>query len=129
MDQKELIAGKEADKQPGVPKGAPSPPIDSVTESRNYWMKRVASLPPGPELPLTVPLGASSEFERREAEIGEPIWKSLKSRAAEAGFSAEIVLIAALAEVLGVWSKSPHFVLTLLLSASGAPEHRREDFS
>ncbi|HKF49643.1 MAG TPA: amino acid adenylation domain-containing protein [Terracidiphilus sp.] len=84
-------------------------------KARQYWLQRLDSLPPGPQLPLAenaVPAG-SHRFTRRQSHLSAEVWQQLKQRASRAGLTPSVVLLAAFAEVLGVWSKSLHFTLNM----------------
>ncbi|GHE27192.1 non-ribosomal peptide synthetase [Streptosporangium violaceochromogenes] len=81
----------------------------------DYWRKRVASLPPGPDLPLAKApetLGRP-RFERRSGRIAAPEWATLKARAASAGLTPSGLLLAAFAETLTAWSRRPRYSLML----------------
>jgi amino acid adenylation domain-containing protein len=82
--------------------------------AENYWMKRLSDLPPAPDLPL-LPQSSSPQprFVHREARLDAETWSRLKARAARAGLTPSGVLLAAFAEVLHTWSKSPRFSLNL----------------
>ena len=85
--------------------------------SLDYWQQRVPILPPAPELPLATnpsSLG-SSRFTRRSARLEPPMWQELKRRATQAGLTPSVALLAAFAEVLTCWSKSPRFTINLTL--------------
>lgn len=89
----------------------------SGRRARVYWLKRLDSLPPPPELPLAVAPGALGKprFERRGARLEGSTWQQLKERASRYGLSAPSVLLAAYAEVLGAWSKNPRFSINVTL--------------
>ncbi|WP_328316145.1 non-ribosomal peptide synthetase [Streptomyces sp. NBC_00388] len=80
---------------------------------RDYWMARLDSLPPAPELPLVArpsrqgPAG----FVRRELRLEPAVWSALKARAGEHRISASTAVMAAYAEVIGRWSRNPRFTL------------------
>ena len=83
--------------------------------SRQYWMDRLPTLPPAPELPLakTPAELEQTRFKRRETRLAPHTWEKLQSRAARAGLTQANLLLAAYAEVLGTWSKTPQFTLNL----------------
>lgn len=83
--------------------------------SRDYWFARLDSLPPAPELPVDRALAARSRpgFTRRSRRLAPALWEALKARAAQAGLTPSLVLIAAYAEILSRWSGSRHFTLNL----------------
>jgi amino acid adenylation domain-containing protein len=85
--------------------------------SQDYWLSRIDTFPPAPDLPL-----AKSPHElkqhrtkRFEGGIDRTQWQQLKQRAAKAGLTPSGVLLAAFAEILALWSKSPQFTLNLAL--------------
>src|SRR5260370_41014268 len=59
--------------------------------------------------------GARARFVRRSARLKPETWTRLKKRAARVGLTPPGVLLAAFAEVLSVWSKSPQFTINLTL--------------
>ncbi|HEY0405311.1 MAG TPA: AMP-binding protein, partial [Pyrinomonadaceae bacterium] len=80
-----------------------------------YWEHRLPTLPPAPQLPLAQApeLLAEPRFVRRKARLESETWSRLKERAAQAGLSANGLLLAVYAEALTVWSKSPRFTLNV----------------
>ena len=90
---------------------------DIFQTSREYWMDRVATLPPSPELPLAVnPASvAQPKFKRHHAQIDSRTWQSLKERAIRIGLTPAGILLTAYAEVLAIWAKNPHFTINLAL--------------
>ncbi|WP_341991391.1 amino acid adenylation domain-containing protein [Azorhizobium sp. AG788] len=84
--------------------------------SQRYWFDRLDSLPPAPELPVDRAAAAAVDkphFVRRSRRLSPAAWAALKDRAAKAGLTPSLVLIAAYAEALGTWSASPRFTLNL----------------
>jgi amino acid adenylation domain-containing protein len=83
--------------------------------SEEYWLKRISTLPSAPELPLR----SSTEspplprFVHRMERLRKEEWQRLKVRAARIGLTPSGILLAAFAEVLTVWSKSPRFSINL----------------
>ncbi|WP_394838007.1 amino acid adenylation domain-containing protein [Pendulispora rubella] len=82
-----------------------------------YWRARAEKLPPGPELTLAVAPESigTPRFQHFAAELDDAAWKALKARAQARGLTPSGVLMAAFAEVLGTWSRRPHFTLNLTL--------------
>ena len=82
-----------------------------------YWRARAEKLPPGPELPLAVAPEAIGvpRFRHITADLESTAWEALKVRAQARGLTPSGVLMAAFAEVLGAWSRRPHFTLNLTL--------------
>ncbi|MBW4676163.1 MAG: amino acid adenylation domain-containing protein [Desmonostoc geniculatum HA4340-LM1] len=85
--------------------------------SRDYWFNRLSTLPPAPELPLAKNPSSITKphFINRSARLQPATWLRLKTRATQAGLTPSGVLLAAFAEVLSVWSKTPKFTLNLTL--------------
>ena len=84
-------------------------------QSRQYWLERLPSLLPAPELPLakTPSELETPRFVRREIRLGKDTWEKIQSYASKAGLTRVNVLLAAYAEVLAKWSKSQKFTLNL----------------
>ena len=82
-----------------------------------YWFNRLPSLPPSPELPLAKDPGSIKQprFNRRSFTLVTEVWQNLKSQATQNGLTPSGLLIAAYADVLSVWSKSPRFTINLTL--------------
>ncbi|HEX2252339.1 MAG TPA: AMP-binding protein, partial [Thermoanaerobaculia bacterium] len=90
---------------------------DWVRRSRDYWQRRLDTLPPAPELPMakTPAELEHTEFARREGSLAAPVWSRIKERAARLGATPSGVVLAAFAEVLARWSKDPRFTINLTL--------------
>nr|MDJ0838401.1 amino acid adenylation domain-containing protein [Acidobacteriota bacterium] len=85
--------------------------------SRNYWVKRLETLPPAPELPLAQDpsLVDKPRFKRRRAVLSKQKWEHLRQIANGYGLTPSGFLLAAYSDVLGIWSKNPDFTLNLTL--------------
>ncbi|OQO94676.1 hypothetical protein B1813_00790 [Saccharomonospora piscinae] len=97
--------------------------------SRKYWMDRLATLPPGPELPLARPpsgLGRPPKYVRRQARVDGDRWQRIVRRARSAGVTTSAVLIAAYATVLGTFGQRGRFTLNLP-TFNRAPVHPEVD--
>jgi amino acid adenylation domain-containing protein len=90
---------------------------DTYRRSLAYWNARLATLPPGPDLPLMRDPAAIDvpHFERRSCTLPAERWNALKNKATHLGLTPSALLLAAFAEILGAWSSRPHFTLTLTL--------------
>lgn len=90
---------------------------DAFRESRAYWTNRLATLPLPPELPLaTSPASiVNPRFSCRRATMNASTWRVLKEKTSRKGLSISGILLAAYAEILAIWSKTPHFTLNLTL--------------
>jgi amino acid adenylation domain-containing protein len=85
--------------------------------SMHFWRERLGQLAGPPELPLAKSSGARSEttFVRYASRLEPDVWSRLKHRGAAAGLTSSSVLLAAFADILTTWSRSPRFTLNLTL--------------
>ncbi|MFG1285488.1 amino acid adenylation domain-containing protein [Xanthobacter versatilis] len=84
--------------------------------AQRYWFDRLDTLPPAPDLPVDRAAAAALDkphFVRRTRRLSPAQWQALKDRAATAGLTPSLVLIAAYAQALANWSASPRFTLNL----------------
>lgn len=86
-------------------------------QSRDYWLSRIPSLPPAPDLPLAKNPTTVKEHQCRrfKGELDRDTWQQLKQRGKQFGMTGSGVLLAAFSEVLTRWCKSPKFTLNLAL--------------
>ncbi len=86
-------------------------------KSREYWMNRLTTLPPAPDLPLAKSPGAVEKprFSRRRARVDADTWSRLKKRAALVDVTPTGVLLTIFADVLATWSKSPRLTVNIPL--------------
>jgi amino acid adenylation domain-containing protein len=82
-----------------------------------YWLERLTTLPPGPELPLSEQSAGRGDprFARRAGCLDQERWRKLKDRAASGRLTPSALLCAGYAEVLARWSKHPRFTVILTL--------------
>jgi len=85
--------------------------------ARDYWRRRVPDLAPAPDLPLAKSLSAVKRprFVRRRGTVAAASWQRLKGRGSRLGLTPSGLVLAAFAEVLATWSRSPRFTLNLTL--------------
>jgi len=85
--------------------------------SLDYWLRRLPDLPPGPDLPLVKSPAAIERprFTRRRRFLSAELWRPLREKAARRGLTPSGLLLAAFAEALAAWSRSPRFTLNLTL--------------
>ena len=90
---------------------------DDFRASREYWIKRLPTLPASPDLPFAVNPASVQKplFKRRRACLDQATWQTLKEKTARAGLTPAGILLAAYAEALAIWSKNPHFTINLTL--------------
>ncbi|MEV8018134.1 amino acid adenylation domain-containing protein [Streptomyces sp. NPDC086554] len=86
--------------------------------SREYWLGRIAELPPAPELPLRVsPESVSAaRFSSRSVELSQERWARLRQRALADGLTPSMVLCWAYAATLRTWSASDTFTLNVTVN-------------
>jgi amino acid adenylation domain-containing protein len=89
----------------------------SSQRSQAYWFNRLDTLPPTPELPLAKNPNSLKQprFHRRTSRLSPELWQQLKKYATNANLTPSGALLAAYAEVLTAWSKSPQFTINLTL--------------
>jgi epothilone synthetase B len=85
--------------------------------SLDYWRRRVAVLPPAPELPLARNPGSLRQprFSRRTVRLDPPTWLQLKRQAEQLGLTTSAILLTAYAQVLATWGKAPEFTVNVTL--------------
>jgi pyochelin synthetase len=100
--------------------------LELYRRSQDYWSKRLRELPPAPDLPLAIDpaLLKHPRFVPRKARLEASVWQQLKVRGAQARLTPSGILLAAFAEVLTTWSKTPRFCINLVI-ANLLPLHRQ----
>ncbi|ROO59760.1 amino acid adenylation domain-containing protein [Micromonospora sp. Llam0] len=93
------------------------PDPESVDQDQRYWTRRLAGLPPAPQLPTTRhPTEVTRpRFTRRQRWLAPPQWAAIKNGARQHGLTPSTVLLAAYAETLGAWSGRRDLTVTLTL--------------
>lgn len=88
---------------------------DAWQRANDYWMSRIDHLPASPNLPVRLNNESAKRpvFSRRRAKMPAAKWQQLQTHARAVGLTPSGVLLAAYAEVLTLWSLSPHFTLNL----------------
>ncbi|HTF72099.1 MAG TPA: amino acid adenylation domain-containing protein [Edaphobacter sp.] len=83
--------------------------------STAYWQRRLADLPPGPQLPLRCDPNdvRRPRFIRLDHRLSSPMWSSLRSRANAIQLTPSALLLAAYASVLSAWSARPDLSLNV----------------
>lgn len=86
-------------------------------KAENYWMGRLDTLPPAPQIPLARPFGEIQQpsFARVEAALSPSEWRSFQSNAAKASVTPSNALAAAFALTLGRWCRQEAMTLNLTL--------------
>ncbi|CZF82415.1 non-ribosomal peptide synthetase [Grimontia marina] len=95
---------------------------------KNYWQKRIRSLPGAPELPVNPNLqpdhlatGAAPSFKRLSFELPEVQWKMFSQIAKTHQITPSSAVMNAFAEVLQRWSRNDDFCINLTLLNRKAP--------
>ncbi len=85
--------------------------------SQQYWLDRIDTLPPPPDLPLAKSPKElqAHRCQRYSGQMEAELWQLLKGKAADWGLTPAGLLLAAFAEVLTLWSSSPEFTINLAL--------------
>jgi len=80
-----------------------------------YWRSRLPHLPPAPDLPLERDPASlrRPRFGRVFERLGPDIWQPLKQRARARKLTEPELLLAAYAETMARWSRSPRFTLNV----------------
>ena len=90
---------------------------EAYAKSDAYWEKRITELPltTAPELPIAKDLSTikALRFKRWSFVIGKDKWEIIKKAAVKQSLSPSSVILAAFAQVLGQWSKTPEFCINM----------------
>lgn len=91
--------------------------MEIYQKSLEYWRNRLLDLPPAPELPLARhPTDVkNARFSRLNHRLPKEDWNVLRKKAAQAGLTPSGLMLAAYAQVLSRWSKSPRFSIMVTL--------------
>ena len=89
---------------------------------RAYWLRGIDELPPAPELPIREAPSDVTRFERHEVTLGTSERNALHRRAGRHALTSRGIILAAYAEVIGMWSRRPVFTLNLMMP-SRFPRH------
>ncbi|QFU90577.1 non-ribosomal peptide synthetase [Amycolatopsis sp. YIM 10] len=81
--------------------------------AKEYWMARIHTLPPAPDLPVRTLPDGPTRFVRNQFRLDASRWERIKAKAHTLGVTPSVVLCGAFAEVLGVWSKGSRFTVNV----------------
>jgi pyochelin synthetase len=87
-----------------------------------YWADRFATFPRGPTLPAAR-TASPRRWTHSQFRLPPDLGAGLKATARALGLSNHSLVTAAFAETIATWSKSRHFVLTLLVQSRRPPEY------
>ncbi|MGL5927389.1 MAG: amino acid adenylation domain-containing protein [Dermatophilaceae bacterium] len=98
-------------------------------QARDYWLRRIDTLPPAPQLPVRyeasdIAMTAAVRWLGHSYLLPRTQWQSLEHHAREHGLTASAAVLACYADVLSRWAEDPHFCLnlTVLDRPSEVPE-------
>lgn len=82
-------------------------------EAEAYWQEEGKLLPPAPDLPLSKDPASirKPRFVRHNHTMAPRLWEALKAASGRNGVTISSTLLAAYAEVLGLWSRSPELTV------------------
>ncbi|GAA1954330.1 amino acid adenylation domain-containing protein [Amycolatopsis minnesotensis] len=86
----------------------------ALAAAREYWLARLGSLPPAPNLPAVANPDAVTELHRRTRRLTPPVWDALAKRTRENRLTPTVAVFAAFADVLRYWSRDPSFTVNML---------------
>ncbi|HHO69283.1 MAG TPA: amino acid adenylation domain-containing protein, partial [Gammaproteobacteria bacterium] len=91
------------------------PESSAWKRSESYWKERIPDLPPAPVLPMARSPAEAEEgrFLRRQGRLDAASWSRIRELATGAGLTPTVIVLAAYAHVLGVWSNSTRFTLSI----------------
>lgn len=97
--------------------------------AKSYWQSRLDRFPGPPALPLAVDPAEIDKpvFKRRAGTLDSALWQQIKERARRLRATPSALLLAAYADVLGLWSAEPRFGLNLTLF-NRQPLHPQVDY-
>ncbi|NQX86425.1 MAG: amino acid adenylation domain-containing protein [Flavobacteriaceae bacterium] len=86
----------------------------AYAKDRDYWMKRIDTLPVGPALPVARREDTSSNhFTRHSTLIEKDNWNNFKTKASAMGITPTSAVATIYGAVLERWSETAHFCLNL----------------
>lgn len=86
-------------------------------EDKQYWMKRLEQMPEGPELPVNTEKNNKEKviFKQHKLSLSKEKWEKICNQAKLNKITPSVVVLAAYAEVIGLWSKKSDFCINLTL--------------
>ncbi len=90
----------------------------AYARARDYWLERLDSLPPAPQLPIRRDPGSlsASPSVRSEVTIEAAAWASIRDHGRELGLTPTVVLGSVYAETLSMFSGGDDFTLNVTLA-------------
>ncbi|MCE3268382.1 MAG: hypothetical protein K0R49_634, partial [Burkholderiales bacterium] len=90
---------------------------ETYRRAKRYWLNRLANFPLAPELPLRTDPSkvGTTTFNRLEHKFSKTEWNNFKLNCSKNQTTASIVMLAAYAKILQLWSSSSRFSINLTL--------------
>ena len=86
-----------------------------ISEAKDYWSKRLATLPTKPLLPVSNKSEINSKFNRRSYFLNAELWKKLQYVSSKAGVTPAMALLTIYSHILNRWSENDHFLINVPL--------------
>jgi amino acid adenylation domain-containing protein len=85
--------------------------------ARDYWLRRIDTLPGAPDLPLACAPASIARpvFGRRCGDVAAVHWQAAKAIAQRHGITPSTLALTAFSEVVGTWARQPRFTINLTL--------------
>ncbi len=85
--------------------------------ARDYWLSRIETLPPAPELPLAASphRSGAAAFRRHQFFLDDRLWTGLGTNAIAHGVTSSTAVMTVYADVLGRWSRRQDFTLDVTI--------------
>ncbi len=117
-------AAEDAADTPASAPGDAAATVQHRERCRQYWLRRLGTMPDAPALPLRSHDGMPrrSLLNRRRAYLGPEKWQALETQAGDLGVSPATVLLTAYSLVVAAYSRVPHFYLTMMKQGAGSGE-------
>lgn len=80
---------------------------------REWWLERLNTLPPPPQLPRRQNVHSSTQSKRLSGRLNAPQWAQLQARAAQLGVTPTALLLSLFVSVLGRWTERQAMTLNL----------------
>lgn len=94
----------------------PTPSKEELGAADAFWARRLADLPPAPDLSHNLPADGKTTFTRRRRVLALPFWQKLKDSLPALGLTQSALLAACYAEVLGRLANTRALTLATLVS-------------
>ncbi|RXJ81158.1 non-ribosomal peptide synthetase [Arcobacter sp. F2176] len=96
--------------------------------AKNYWLKKIKTLPSAPMLPLKRDLSEIEKphFKRLKFTMENTQWKIIKQKSKTYGLTTTSVLLTVFSHILHRWSRNPDFTLNMTVF-NRPPWHKEMD--